>query len=317
MSITFILPAQEDDDIDVESVDNPGKYLRAAREARGLTGDRVANQLRLDPAVIEALERDDHEALPDRVFVNGYIRKYARLVGLAPERLLAAYQTPSPPIDSELPVVERKSGNNYLILGLISLGTLILLGAATFLWQQGRRPDTGTETVNADEMAWETRMATWPETAPESRVPVFSADPDSTTAREETPPPRPGSDPRTSRQQPTAVERADTEPVTPVPAAATTASAGGEGTTVAADNAVVVSFEGPCWVDIRDSARKYKLIGTMVKGDRHVLEGKPPYFLKLGNKAAVRITVGGKPFDLRPVSRGLVARFTLGPKALP
>ena len=49
----------------------------------------------------------------------------------------------------------------------------------------------------------------------------------------------------------------------------------------------------------------------MKKGDRYVLKGKPPYSYILGNVGAVRITVGGKPLDLGPVSRGSVARFTL------
>ena len=80
---------------------------------------------------------------------------------------------------------------------------------------------------------------------------------------------------------------------------------------------IVMTFDGPCWVDVRDSERKNKLFGEMKKGDRHVLEGKPPYSVILGNAAAVKITVGGAAFDLSTISQGNVARFTLNPNESP
>jgi cytoskeleton protein RodZ len=80
---------------------------------------------------------------------------------------------------------------------------------------------------------------------------------------------------------------------------------------------VVMEFTGPCWVDIRDSERRFKVFGEMGAGDRRVLEGTPPYSVILGNAAAVRITVAGEPFDLEGVARGNVARFTLDPERLP
>jgi cytoskeleton protein RodZ len=78
-----------------------------------------------------------------------------------------------------------------------------------------------------------------------------------------------------------------------------------------------MSFAGPCWVDIRDSERKFKLFGEMGKGDRRVLEGKPPYSVILGNAAVVEVTVAGAPYDLSGVSHGNVARFTLDPGKMP
>jgi cytoskeleton protein RodZ len=81
----------------------------------------------------------------------------------------------------------------------------------------------------------------------------------------------------------------------------------------ALQNEVVFEFLGPCWVDIRDSTRKFKLFGEMNKGKRKVLEGTPPYSVILGNSAMVRVTVNGQPFDVDSLSHGSVARFTLDP----
>jgi cytoskeleton protein RodZ len=66
------------------ALDTPGKQLRRGREARKLEISQIATSLRITSQVVEALERDDYEHLPSPVFVSGYIRSYARLVGLDP-----------------------------------------------------------------------------------------------------------------------------------------------------------------------------------------------------------------------------------------
>ena len=98
------------------------------------------------------------------------------------------------------------------------------------------------------------------------------------------------------------------------------ATAAAEPTTVAggaplADGAreIVMTFNAPCWVDVRDSERNFKLFGEMPKGTRKVRGGRPPYKLVIGNSRAVTITVKGEPFDLDRYAKGNVARFTLDP----
>ena len=76
---------------------------------------------------------------------------------------------------------------------------------------------------------------------------------------------------------------------------------------------IVLSFSGPCWVDVRDSTRKFKLFGEMPKGSRRVLGGEPPYQLVIGNARAVTIEINGEPFDISRFAKGNVARFTLDP----
>jgi len=76
---------------------------------------------------------------------------------------------------------------------------------------------------------------------------------------------------------------------------------------------VVISFTGPTTVDIRDSTMNYALVGEMDQGDQHLLGGKPPYSLIIGNAAVTRLQVGGQPFDFQSVVRGNVARFILDP----
>jgi cytoskeleton protein RodZ len=76
---------------------------------------------------------------------------------------------------------------------------------------------------------------------------------------------------------------------------------------------IVMTFNGACWVDVRDSERRFKLFGEMPKGTRKVLGGQPPYKMVIGNAKAVTISINGRPFDLSPYAKGNVARFTLDP----
>ena len=64
----------------------PGARLREAREAANISLDRIAMSLLLDPKIVEALEEDDFDRLPAPTFVRGYLRGYARVLGVRPHR---------------------------------------------------------------------------------------------------------------------------------------------------------------------------------------------------------------------------------------
>lgn len=92
-----------------------GSVLRHAREERQLPLAALANATKIAPTALNALEAADLDALPPEVFVRGFIRSYARVVGISdlePMRLfdrlvherkaeraaaLALAQPPAPP----------------------------------------------------------------------------------------------------------------------------------------------------------------------------------------------------------------------------
>jgi len=73
-----------------------GTWLRVAREAAGLSQDAVAQQLKLAPRQVRAIEDDDYGRLPGRTFVRGFVRNYARLVNLDPEAVVEALPSGEP-----------------------------------------------------------------------------------------------------------------------------------------------------------------------------------------------------------------------------
>ncbi len=65
-------------------METPGNKLREAREARGLSLDDVAHVTRIPRSSLALLEEGRADKLPAPVFVRGFIRAYARAVGLDP-----------------------------------------------------------------------------------------------------------------------------------------------------------------------------------------------------------------------------------------
>ncbi|NEQ43288.1 MAG: helix-turn-helix domain-containing protein [Leptolyngbya sp. SIOISBB] len=65
-----------------EQLTNVGAYLRDLRTEKGTTIDEVANQIFIRPALVAAIETGDWESLPEPVFVQGFIRRYAEYLGL-------------------------------------------------------------------------------------------------------------------------------------------------------------------------------------------------------------------------------------------
>ncbi|HEY9888838.1 MAG TPA: RodZ domain-containing protein [Candidatus Obscuribacterales bacterium] len=65
-----------------EQLTNIGAYLREVRTESGKAIDEVANQIFIRPALVRAIEAGDWESLPEPVFVQGFIRRYADYLGL-------------------------------------------------------------------------------------------------------------------------------------------------------------------------------------------------------------------------------------------
>ena len=69
-----------------------GEKLRQAREAKGLSLSHVAEQTRISPLYLEAIESDDYKVLPGGIFNKGFIKSYAKFVGINDQEALMDYQ---------------------------------------------------------------------------------------------------------------------------------------------------------------------------------------------------------------------------------
>jgi cytoskeleton protein RodZ len=71
--------------------EKPGAQLAYLREKKGLSQEHIAEKLHLRTRVIELLEADDYKHMPEPVFIKGYIRGYAKVLGVAPEPFLTLF----------------------------------------------------------------------------------------------------------------------------------------------------------------------------------------------------------------------------------
>jgi len=79
----------------------PGELLSARRQELNLTIDDVSLRVRLAPRQIIALEANDFDALPGMATVRGFIRSYAKLLGMDPVPLVAMLaHDPNPAFDA-------------------------------------------------------------------------------------------------------------------------------------------------------------------------------------------------------------------------
>ncbi|MEW6682790.1 MAG: RodZ domain-containing protein [Nitrospirota bacterium] len=69
-----------------------GQYLRAERSKRGMSLEEVSARTRIRLQTLEALERDDYPLLPAEVTVKGFLRAYARCLGLDEREVSTRYQ---------------------------------------------------------------------------------------------------------------------------------------------------------------------------------------------------------------------------------
>lgn len=284
----------------VTSLPSVGQQLRTARQTKGLSADEVAKALKLSLRQVVALEADDWSSLPCTTIIRGFVRNYARLLGIDAGLLMAALDQQTMPQGPELEMSvgtpvnlpqEGKVDRRDFARVLSGLLVLVLAVAAYFFFPQelwlstlsALKPATqSAEAVAEKEPVAEPVAAKTPETA------VVSPD-----------------------AQPAAVSPASP---TPAPAAAATPPPASALANTLANNSVSVlkfSFAQPSWVEVRDRNGQIIFSKKNDGGTEREVEGLPPFAVIIGNAGFVTLQYKGKAVDLSKRSRDDVARLTL------
>lgn len=274
-----------------------GRLLQAARERMGLSVQEAADGLNLRPAIIEALEADRYEMLPPRTFVKGYLRAYAKLIGLKEYDVLAAYEQQQPgPAAEAVPVTAsssapRRRGGLGGLKWLVALVAVLLLSYVGYTAYLSRTPPAENEpsaSVPAEEPQLDEAEQTEAEaeTAPEQTLAAAELPDESEDASLESEPLEAVSSP---------VEAASV--VLPPPVT---------------DSLLVLEVSGESWIEIEDAAGR-RPVATLVQGPQTVqVDGSAPFRLVIGNAEAVQVRYAGEPVPLeRHTRRTGVARLTV------
>lgn len=288
------------------SLDAPGVQLKARREAMGWSVEQVADQLKLAPRQVIALEEGDVAALPNMAVVRGFVRAYAKVVHLDPVPLVAMIAVRTTTEDTGAQPPRREGTTTFSEVrfpsmtqrSLISRGWFIaavlllalLLGAYKMGFFALLAP---TDKAGATLIKPGSPMAP----LQSKSVPLISV------------PPVVGS---VAAAPPVAgfVARA---PVVPViaPAAPVASASVNAPVASASANALVLTVRQDSWIELRRSGAA-PLIARIVKaGSTETFDITNPVQLVVGNTAGVAATLRGAPLALTPGSGGAISRMTI------
>ncbi len=119
---------------------SPGVRLRSAREARGLSIEEVADRLRLNVALVLAMEEDRLGLLGAPVFARGHLRNYAALVGAPELEVLADCDVGDVPEPTFVPALDRAPAmrSRARRAWIVALAVLAAAAAASITWWMTR-----------------------------------------------------------------------------------------------------------------------------------------------------------------------------------
>jgi cytoskeleton protein RodZ len=263
-----------------------GARLTAARERAGITVGEVAGHLRLHPNQVRALEEENFAALPEAAYVRGFLRSYARLVGIDAAPLVEDFNAKlTPPTASVVDGMARTSDyspvkaaaqeqvSRILVLTL-AVVALIALGAVG--WYATRSPSSA------------------PAKAASTPLPLA------------VPPTKSASTPPAAEPPAAVVE-------VPAPSAAAPAETAPPAAEPAPGPAplLTLTFNGVSWVEVTDANGKVLLSQLARAGEVHQPAGTPPLTIVIGDASKVTVAVRGELMNLDSIARSNVARFTV------
>jgi cytoskeleton protein RodZ len=325
-----------------------GAQLREARERLNLSLEDVALQIKIAPRKLAALEAERWSELPERPYLRGLIRNYARVLQLDPEPLLGAADASKgadvaasdfnlqPTLRAPFP--HRPAGphespvSKLMMIGVLAcavvIAAIVLPGTAPFhevmLSIEARLHHDSAQPLAAEHapagMTEQINSAvTSPSAASTGSSPGSApASGSSLAVTSSTKPPATSSmlSSTLSASPATTKSPADgTAPVTPPAAGA----ASGPLLVASADQnnagspatALHMQFDDDSWVEVRQADGKIVSSQIFRSGTEQAIDASSPLEVVIGNAPAVKVSYRGKPIDLDPYTHARVAHLSI------
>ncbi len=133
-----------------------GETLRSAREAKGINLQQAEEDTKIRKKYLQALEEEDYERLPGRVYAKGFLRNYAKYLGLNQEEILMEFKLLSIPAkenyqEGNLEAVFSKKRSNlrsdkkaYMITVIVAVFAIVTLVVFNSLYKNAQNPALNT-----------------------------------------------------------------------------------------------------------------------------------------------------------------------------
>lgn len=315
---------------------NPGETLRAARESKNWSLPAVAKQLNLSERSLTQIEAGDFSQLPGHTFARGYVRAYAKLLGLDQNRLVQQFDqhTGTDATGSSVNSLGHIDQPVRLSRSMVRFFTFILtlvIGVGAFLWWQDRsaRTESGPSVTALERIEVEAADGTTEIhllDRAEEPVELAIQEPVSSTPSAADELQAPNTEPLPLAEQP-AVETeegapaqlAEDEPSSQAPAAAQADATPAPVADVAeaepvapGEGRLTLNYTADCWTRVTDAKGEVLYSGLAKAGSSRTLVGATPLDLHLGFASGVQVSFNGEAVSLSGKTRGQTARLKLG-----
>ncbi|HEV7816877.1 MAG TPA: helix-turn-helix domain-containing protein [Janthinobacterium sp.] len=301
----------------------PGAQMRAQREALGWSVEQAAEQLKLAPRQVGALEAGDYASLPNPAVVRGFIRAYAKILKLDAAPLVATIAiTPADNAEvmptralsasfseSRFPSMTQRSSKPT---GWIIAAVVILAAAALGAYEMGY--------ISPALLMRGDRNGIHASASADGGKPADSAAP---AAAADVAPAKPQDAPLQTPSVPLisvpSSAGADTPAATPAAAAATVspaaapepAPAPAAAAPAAGANPLVLTVRQDSWIEIRRKSGAPLISRIVMAGSTETFDISEPVLLVVGKPGGVDVTLRGAAVELAPVPGGTTARLNL------
>jgi len=308
-----------------------GENLRKAREARNITLQEIAATTKIGTRALQAMESDRFDELPGGIFNKGFVRAYARCVGLDEEKTVAAYleaakatlpETDMETLASQVSTARASAQDPWWSLNAATfvgiLAVIVALGLAALWLKEHRREarDLASQSRAVSAMA---PPSVPPQTAVTASDPNTSVGGVANTGTNGTMNAAPGTASTSIQTTSTAIPAASGNP--PQNAKQDTSRAAGAlsqpSAAVKASKAPVeisVSASARAWISVRSDGKPVETL--TLDPDKPEMRtrsysAKEKLTLIAGNPAGLTVTYNGKPTgNLGPAGQRATITFT-------
>ncbi|MBO9479824.1 RodZ domain-containing protein [Salinisphaera sp. G21_0] len=299
----------------------PGAVLARARNSQGLSILEVAESLKITESYVKAIEESTFDMLPQAAFVRGYIRNYAKLVGLNGEDLVKDFDhfmgvdgLESPRLQGSRKLTPLRAHSAPSPVYALALLLLVSLGGfGYYLWNSWLGIEPVVEVAIIEEVSDDVPE---PLVTDASVVSVPSVAEISESVEEEAVPADDTAivqeEPGLEKDEPV-LKEAGPEVLPIAMASSEVVNTADEPNSPIVDpiKPLVINFSEDCWVEIKDATGEV-LISTVQKAGSSInLDVFPPVNLRFGNTPGVdSILLDGEPVA-KPSSNTRVASVLL------
>ncbi|GBE07605.1 cytoskeleton protein RodZ [bacterium BMS3Bbin11] len=293
-------------------VPGPGRLLQIAREEKNLRPEDIAYEIRLTPSQVLALDEDDYSKMPEETYVRGYLRNYARLVGVPENDILMAFarlirtkDTIPTPVSMPAESETNKKSRVVWLVAVASIVAVIVLSAVWVLVPYDELPladsSSGPPVVDEKPGLEEVPVGTSTLNLDKSAVdPGLNVLPVSPANEQEV-----ASEIKAKSEISASVKSANIAQT--IEATNTSNDQNNTGSGV-----LLINYSKDSWTDVRDANGRKLLYRTVKAGEKIALAGELPISLFFGFAQGVNVKFNGKPIDIPAHTRGVFARFTVG-----